>query len=449
MYATFVIPTLVSSSISEKLVPAITKLVERNVALSYKEVFNNALSYVLSVSEQEYIDDHSIIFSEGSYTFKSGHAVGTPGYNVQYIQAEIARLQNEIRDMLARMEVVKDDIRNGRRRSSDAGRDLKAIDDIIQQKHKQISELTKNLKIQQDLASKPFEDADNQEKLARERQKADLDLKKTMADMERAEREEQAKMAKIVSSRSDAPTRATTDTFEVPRGVSMYSTISYEPTYLEFQIKRGEQIMDIAIGFKCVPFTIEDPIDISALLERHQAMRGLMGAIKRAVISRWNRLRKKVWLSRARYIHRGRRPEDWVIFGSDPGDVPRQDIMFSPNYYELTDSRLLAKKLLTSETNVHTWAVLTVLSTEDFSLEANAANLMKDFRRLAKVGWGDIMVLDPNREVLNYCMLSSLNCFSLDFASISKLINLPNVIDYNDARRYTAAFKASSPQKVF
>ena len=201
------------------------------------------------------------------------------------------------------------------------------------------------------------------------------------------------------------------------------------------------------VTFKCVPYTIEDTENFISLLQSKRSLKGIRGLIEKSLGRTWRKLWRNIWLTAARYINRNRNEDVSVMYPTDPGDKVWLDIKYAPDHDDLLDKKVMAKRMR-EYGPVQGWASLVIISTDDFPEGFDMIKFFKDYRRLAYTsGFGDIVIIDPDKEAVNFCSLALLSCQRLSFSYLSKVINLPNVIDFNNAKKYERPFNVS-PKRI-
>ena len=452
MFANFIIPTFVSPSVDEELVPALAKLIERNIALYYKDVLHSVIrdEFVRrqQLTKKESAEDYLLKLIDGAksleeyckefeYTeeglFKTVTGVGKT--EAQKIKEKIDKNRDKVEEwngFISKYKGSNDPIAIAK---------VKEARDEVTKLDNEFKMLTKLYDIEKESKE------DEKEEYSRKQKKAELMLKKRKldSDIERNNKEEKDSVS--TQTATDRTQRADITQAEVPREISMFSTISLEPTFLEFQEKDGENISTATVTFKCVPYTIEDTENFISLLQSKRSLKGIRGLIEKSLGRTWRKLWRNIWLTAARYINRNRNEDVSVMYPTDPGDKVWLDIKYAPDHDDLLDKKVMAKRMR-EYGPVQGWASLVIISTDDFPEGFDMIKFFKDYRRLAYTsGFGDIVIIDPDKEAVNFCSLALLSCQRLSFSYLSKVINLPNVIDFNNAKKYERPFNVS-PKRI-
>ncbi|MFW6002247.1 MAG: hypothetical protein ACOCQD_02820, partial [archaeon] len=212
----------------------------------------------------------------------------------------------------------------------------------------------------------------------------------------------------------ERPPFVSPDQIEVPRGISFYHTIGLEPTYLQVPLETKGHVLGITsgaerivkIGVKSIPFEIEGAESLLPILRTFKNM----DVIQRYFFRKWNNIKKKIRLSKAREIFRGRKS----------GDLYR-DIIFAPSSVELSSPRVLAK--IMRQGKPATWSSISVLSSEEFG-DRELKDILKDYRSLVESGWGDFIIVNPVKESLFYCSQRTMGCQEISFSYLKQVMNL-------------------------
>ena len=255
---------------------------------------------------------------------------------------------------------------------------------------------------------------------------------------------------------SSAKLRSDLEKPEVPKGVIFYDTINLEPTMFEFYFRyksprmignylqkdsHGRPMYEIRerlfiINIKCVVFKLRNIPEIVSFMSSVVRMRGLLGLVQRSFYQIYREIAKRIVGTRGYNIRKDNLPDD-------PGARPYVDIIYLPDYWELDNPKFLAKKLNPSIRS-WLWASLMILSKEDFNEDFNYTEFFNSYKKLASIGWGDIVVIDKVSEIFHYCSLSLLHCTKIPLAYLKQLLNVNNVIDFTELSRYSSEAKPFS-----
>lgn len=240
------------------------------------------------------------------------------------------------------------------------------------------------------------------------------------------------------------PTLGSTDSVEFPKGISFFNMISLEPTYLTIPVDMKRNFLgmgdmmerNLMLGVKCVPYQVQDVSNIVNLIKD---MRG-RSEIKKWFMKRWHSVVSSIPLTVPRQINRhGARG------GISPSvfkDAPRKyditkDIIFSPNSDTLSNPKALASRM--SMRNTATWSTMTVFSVSDFD-GLDLTETLMTYRDLVKAGWGDIIVVNSDRESAYFCTQKMSACYELGFSYMQNIMNLKGVLDSAEISRWTKPF---------
>lgn len=211
---------------------------------------------------------------------------------------------------------------------------------------------------------------------------------------------------------SGKPDTQSRDARETPTGISFYATISLEPTYLEIPLE-GRPSPDstekvsrvVRIGMKCIPFRIDGVDDVLKAMSA-SATRSYTKTI---VTKKLARLRK-LWSGRA----------------TDSKGMRDEFINVAPTSRELGNPKFVSKLMGTAGPTY--WSFLTVFAAHDFQGKDLKETLWR-YREMVNGGWGDMIVIDDTKEVINFCTQRTLACYQMNLDYLKELLNLDNVID--------------------
>ena len=236
------------------------------------------------------------------------------------------------------------------------------------------------------------------------------------------------------------PVTAKPDSVELPRGITFYTNISLEPTMLEIPIEvnryplgvfgtKSEKI--IRIGMKCVPYTFDKVKDIKNAIKNPASKRMARSKFGGFV----NRLTPKI---RKKYenVYRGKETTGNLL----------QDVMIGPSSDELANPRILSK-LMTPRASSR-WSSLVIFTTFDFQ-DSELKELLKNYQQYVKQGWGDIIVVNEDRESISFCMQKMMACQEVPYTYLRKMLSLDDVLDYKEISRYTKPFRLTSLRTAF
>jgi len=216
------------------------------------------------------------------------------------------------------------------------------------------------------------------------------------------------------------------DAREVPRGISFFSTISLEPTYLEIPLegrtKAGAEETTtkiIRVGMKAMPFKVEGVTDLMAM----------MADSRKRSYTETMMLRKMARFSKF-----------WKGPAKDSEGMKQEFMKTTPTSKELENPRFLSR-LMAIRGPVY-WSPTTIFVSDDFSGK-ELKDLLWNYRDMVNGGWGDMIVMDDARDIINFCTQKTLACQQLHTDYLKELLNLDNVIDADLFK------KASSGSSMF
>lgn len=224
---------------------------------------------------------------------------------------------------------------------------------------------------------------------------------------------------------------------ELPSGLTFFSTISLEPTFLQIPINIKTRILfpgsterTIVIGVKAVPYKVDKVEDIINMMKNHKSY----GLVKRFFFRQWNTIQNKVLILTKRW---------WAYKGKKTGEAT--DIIFAPSSQQLSDSKYL--KGIMSSRGSSAWSTVACLSTFDFK-EEDLKEMIRDYRWLTQSGWSDIMVINEAKESINFCTAKLNACYELPISYLKQVMNLKNVFDYSEIQRWSKSYHVSSIGKA-
>ena len=234
------------------------------------------------------------------------------------------------------------------------------------------------------------------------------------------------------------------DLVELPKGITFFNTLGLEPTFMTLPVSIKSNVLGIGdkmdrnliLGVKCVPYQVKDVADIVALAK---SMAG-RSEIKKWFFKRWNSVVGSIPFTVPRQIK---------IHGARGGTAPSmfkdekqqyditKDIIFSPSSDELSNPSAIAS--IMRSRNRATWSTLTVFATSDFD-GYDLSEILMTYKDLAKAGWGDMVVVNENRESAFFCTQKMSACYELPFSYMKNIMNLDGVLEYSEISRWTKPF---------
>jgi hypothetical protein len=224
---------------------------------------------------------------------------------------------------------------------------------------------------------------------------------------------------------SDKIKKISANDIELPRGISFFNTVSLEPTYLEIPINQKKGLMGftgtserwIKIGFKCIPYRLEGMTDIkNAIINNRQ--------VKNYVRRRFDTFVKKNFKSG---MYTGRKSS---------GDIVT-DVIAGPSIEDLSNPNILASVMNTREPS--RWTSLSMFTTFDFE-DSELKEIMTQYRQIVKSGWGDIVIINENRESVSFCTTKMLACYEFPYNYLRQIMNMDSAMDYRELKSGTRPF---------
>jgi hypothetical protein len=218
---------------------------------------------------------------------------------------------------------------------------------------------------------------------------------------------------------------------EVPKGISFYTSVSLEPTFLEIplEMKRditgftGTSMRVIRIGVKCIPYNINGVSNIKNAILDSKNRTKIEGYWK----SKWGSIRKRIWGTNERSVYKG---------ATSTGNQVR-DVLMGPSSYELSNPGILMT--LMDPRSPSRWTTMTLFSSNDFS-EGELTDTMNDYRSIVKAGWGDMVVVNSEKESIYFCMQKLMACQEIPFAYLRKIMSMDDIFDYREVSKWTRPF---------
>lgn len=240
---------------------------------------------------------------------------------------------------------------------------------------------------------------------------------------------------RAVDDYSSQPAKLKGDDMEVPKGISFYTTISLEPTFLEIPIEMkrdifgitGSSMRIIRIGVKCIPYNLVGVENVQKALTDTKNQAKIQGYWK----SRWNSIKKRVWMSNERKVYKGT---------MSTGDQMR-DVVMGPSSYELSNPNILAS--LMDPRAPSRWTTMVLFSSNDFE-NNELVDSMNDYRSMVNAGWGDMVVVNSEKESIYFCMQKLMACQEIPFSYLRKIMSMDDVFDYKEVSKWTRPFNFKS-----
>jgi hypothetical protein len=494
MEALFMVPALASPQVNEKLIPALAKLIERNILLNNASLFRKAagLKYERKGAWKQVQEDSIpvMVISDGfisendSYMHQLGKLV-LEAKSDEYINNMDREMQglkhrynnskdNDERKKLARdmYELnrklgdvsVKNDANKIKSNEIIGNRDTSIIqakqkDAELEQKR---AELAARIKQQEDM-NKNSENQNTEMK-----RKNDVEIKKLQADIAWGEKEkgykirdyrdknkksglEQKKLKGEIADRKDDIAQSRTsqsaeadvfdykhtfskpDDLEHPTGVRFFTQISLEPTYIDIPIKIGRMENKETFIVRVGVKCVPYVLDdVNSIVNLLNYSKNI-GFVERLFKNAIRKINTKIWFTKARAINKGR----YI----DP-DKAVTSVIYSPNRFELTNAETLAKSFTNRDSS--SWSTMIILSSFDLEDNDHLVSLISNYRKLTKYVIGDIIITNETKESAYFCTPRMNHCQEIPFDYLKKVLNLKDVLDYSEASRASAWKKETS-----
>ena len=206
-----------------------------------------------------------------------------------------------------------------------------------------------------------------------------------------------------------------------------------EPTLLEIPLEQKKDVFGLSgksarllrIGIKCIPYSVEGITDIKRLLKNSKNLNLTTSYLKR----RWKSLNKRSILNPTkRRIYRGEESSGKIV----------TDIMMGPTSEDLSNPRILAKLMTPRQSS--RWASVIIFTTIDFKGQ-EMREIMMQYRDIIKAGWGDMVIVDENREGVYFCTTKTMACSLMPYTYLRQILKMDNVIDYRETSSLTRPFR--------
>lgn len=469
MEALFIVPAMVSPQVNEKLIPALSKLIERNILLNNAALFKNAAMKKYSrigswsvnkegVEIPVTVISDSVINEQISSMYNLGKFVseGIGGNKEEFYSNNSTEDVEELVNLFryhSRVSQGKDP--NNPKRSYEnldprtQAQSAKIVAGIAPQLHtlgitpaqlldglnapagskanNDAKEALSKLKVDKSSVTKNYADARNKDASTK---KISGEIKDRRTAIKKARR---AHSAELDTHRPSS--FGSLDSVEQPTGIQFFNQISLEPTILEIPLYSGiensEQKM-IRVGVKCVPYIIDDVTSIIKLLNEAKNMNWFERQFKNA----FRKVNTKIWFTKRRAINKG----DYI----DPNEAS-EAIMFSPTRDELTNTTTLAKKFTSKDSS--SWSTMIILSSYDLDRNEALMDIVNNYRKLTKYVFGDLVITNETKESAYFCTPRLNHCQEIPFDYLKKVLNLKDVLDYSEASRASAWSKETSAKQ--
>lgn len=422
MEALFIVPAMVSPQVNEKLIPALTKLIERNIILNNAALFKSA---ALEAFKGGY--PHKMVKEGETPVFLlSDSLISENSLNMTNIGKLI--LEAKDKDYLGNLEK---DIKKSRKQQNETmkkyNKELDNITDAINSinkplNHKELLDLRKDVKDDIKLQDNLTKTSVGNEKSKAETEKIKAELKDRQLDIERS------KYARGADDTIDRKSSFyTIDSVESPGDMHFFKQISMEPTILDIPIQIGRfresNIEHIRIGVKCVPYIISSGASLVNLLNTAKNISWIERRFRLMI----RKILVNIPLTQWKWINRG-------VY-TDP-DKAVKSVIFSKNRNELIKSTKLAKNFSSAESS--SWSTMIILSSFDIEGDVDLVKFLSSYKRMTKYVIGDLIITNETKESAYFCTPRVNHCQEIPFEYLKKVLNLKDVLDYSEASRASA-----------
>jgi hypothetical protein len=496
MDALIVVPCLISKNVNEKIVPALAKVIERNIVLNNSALFRRAayirfaprygmkiyskkddknlkenITYINTMKiDDEYLKHlnesklNSVLNERWDENFSN--SVDDYENNIQRLVAgTISGLKNansenqkRLRDLGLELADAKKS--NDRNKQNQIAAELNAYKEENKNTlaRDKISSDALNKLLSYSLDKKKFEKDLRSERKDNQKHASDLlgqayKNRESLAKSKELEaqtkaRSDRARYTKSArSGESEYQTRnvfSAKDQVETPTGIQFFNQISLEPTILEIPISvnlskdpaDGQQTFIVRLGVKAVPYTVNDVTSIRYLLREARTMNAIERFFK-------NYLRRidlfKIW-------DRSSRNKRAIRAGQkiDPSQAKNM-LIYSPNLDELNDPKKVSKLFDLSSSSP--WSTMLILSSFDLE-DDETRDIIKNYRKMTKSFIGDLVITNETKETAHFCTVRYGACQELSFDYLKKILNLDNIIDSSLTSRMAKPFSKARSTKI-
>lgn len=367
----FTIPTVISPNVDEKLIPALCKMIERNILINYRPIFVKA-------TQMAYLG---------------------PGRGLSDSFDPVKELSRLTKLIETGIDIREDVLKPGQYRKEPPTQYTFTFD---------VNDYDKRY-------IKEAKDDDDDDKPPR---KPPRKPGRRNTWGKEPDKEKSARSRGV--GRVDIPRDETQreDSIESPKGITFYRTVNLEPTFLDFSIEGRAKATSSAdevvvrhfrIGMKSVPYKLDGITDL-----------------KKALTKSRNRSLAATWYSRT--VHRmfGNWVKKYRKFRGKKVSWEADLFNMSMTYNETKDVKILSRLISGGES--YAWAPLVIFSKNDFDDKEYKEN-MNEYKRLVSGGWGNMIVIDDYSESVSFCLQREKACYSLSYSYLRQILNLDDVID--------------------
>lgn len=458
MEALFIVPAMVSPQVNEKLIPALSKMIERNILLNNASLFKKAamIKYeregswtkikesgeipIILINDNIISEDDSNIINFGTFVLEAKD----PYKSAEYFTNKQIDLNKRLSQLDRQAKTHTDPASQSRinRERSEIMNKMETIDKLASSEFKKKLEISK---LPAKLSKSELKSQAVKDMLDNEKTIAGTDKDSADAAVKRAElRDRLSAIAAGEKARSaeldykDTHKFSKADDIEHPTGIKFFSQISLEPTILEIPIYLGRKDIDekgfvVKVGVKCIPYIIDDVQSTVNLLNQASNLNWFSRNFKLAL----RKVNTKIWFTKRRAVNRGD-----VI---DPKEAA-EAITYSPNTNELKNPMNLVDKFSNSDSG--NWATMIILSSYDLEQDDSLVKIVNSYRKLTKYVIGDLIITNETKESAYFCTPRLNHCQEIPFTYLNKVLNLKDVLDYSEASRASAWNKESNSKSV-
>ncbi len=492
MNALFIVPCLVSPNVNPKLVPALCKLIERNILLTNSATFEKAALERYSKGPFSKVDSGLTKFGKGIGRGIKG-VIDHPlaGFNTLNDDVELFYLSNFNLNENTLFEDIKSSAEADKERkaryqqyiNSKSGKDNSKANfknGKANPKADFENDWDYNNKVNPDFGITDAQRANNKKE-----HEADIDLKGSLGEKARAKAEKaraeaekikleienskdpkhkealqkqldktnmEIEKAKVEIARAKDQTRSNKfgaggfntdfehakrshfgkiEDIESPTEVKFFQQISIEPTYIEIPITWKDT------GNHEVSTTNIIRVGVKAVAYTVDSSVSIVGLLKESKnMAALERLFKKVFRSVIRNV-------GIKFFGGNigtkgfkinSGDVDPSEavnmIKYGPTARDLTRPADIGK--LFNTTAPSQWSSMIVLSSYDLQdTNTDVNEIINNYRKIVDYVVGDLVITNETQESVYFCTIKTKSCQEIGFDYLQKVLNLAGVIDYS------------------
>lgn len=220
-----------------------------------------------------------------------------------------------------------------------------------------------------------------------------------------------------------------------PTGLHLFDTVSIEPTFMVIDVisQKTYNVRKVIISFKAIPYTISNVESVIGIYKYYKSMSGRITRMLFNFTRNYLKTPAKIFsIFKGKYSNYASSSDFF-----DPGDGKNafKNIMFGPDYSDIADINKL-KMRIKKGTRSTKWVTSVIFSTEDFyrhDLDVN--EFFKVYPKLVKMGWGNVIIHDADRDLSLFCSLAYGHCMTMPFTYLRKIMNIDDVLSYEEVSK--------------